>query len=630
MPSRQSPRVRPGLRGGIAVSLAALPALIGPIAYGANRWWIAGLLALLSFTGLAYWAAVRPRELGPWRGPVGFAALTVWCAWLAVLGALHAPVPHASLLGGLHAASCLASGLVVADITSRTSKGWNLLACLLCLTLILEASYGIVQHFQESPYVLFARKAAGYASRESGTYLCPNHFANLLALGMCATLGFIPFRNASFSVRLFSGAALVLSLPALFLSQSRTGIVSGLIGVWITLVALAAAKSWKRSALVLICLPLVLLPSAFWLAKSSGPLAARLSAYAIQGDLRFRWWRDIPDMMRDSPALGWGTGTFPDVAAGYRTHFVDVMTTLNHAHNEGLQIAVEQGLPGLAVAGLCLLMCAVSGVRMFRLAKENGTLPVMAGWIGCIVVAGLHSMLDFNLRIFANNHVLVMVFALASAGAAPIRRKGATADTAGAGQLRWKVVIVPVALAGMALCALTWIGSLYQLQAQISRHTLVQNLPDAYQALTKGRRIDRLNPFFPQQLAELYADQAQFLRDPGERKLATDEAERWLDQAEKLNPHAFQLFQGRIEVLLLRGDAEGALAAARRMTERFSAVVDCFIQVGDILAGMGRIEEAGAAYFRAWERSGGYVRKALLLHMEMLQLQKARAGAPAP
>ena len=56
MPSRHTPRVRPGLRGGVAVALAVLPAMLGPIIYGATRWWIAGLLAFSSYAALAFWA----------------------------------------------------------------------------------------------------------------------------------------------------------------------------------------------------------------------------------------------------------------------------------------------------------------------------------------------------------------------------------------------------------------------------------------------------------------------------------------------------------------------------------------------------------------------------------------------
>lgn len=623
MPSRHTPRVRPGLLGSVAVALAVLPALIGPVAYGATRWWIAGLLAFSSFAALAFWALFRPRELGPWRGPVGYPALIVWCAWLALLGFLHAPVPHASLLGWLHAASCLASGLVLADVASRSSKAWSLLACLLCAPLVLEAGYAIVQHFQESPYVLFARKNPGNATRESGTYLCPNHFANLLALGMCAALGFLTFRKAGFTARLFSGLVLFLSAPALLLSQSRTGITAGLIGIWVTGVLLAAAKSWRRAALVFFGVPMILLLAAQVVAKTDDQLSARFHRDIIQRDLRFHWWRDIPDMMRDSPPLGWGVGTFPDVAAGYRNHFMDVMSTLNHAHNEALHIAVEQGLPGLVVAGVCLVMFLIGGARLLRRAKEHESLPVMAGWLGCMITAGLHAMFDFNLRIFANNHMLVLICALAAAAASPVRRRTAPPGVNDTRWRWWLAGLASTALAGMVLSATTWTGSIYQLRAQVSLGPLGQDLPAAHQALVRGRGIDRLNPFFPLQLGLLHLDQAWSMRDPGERTRATDEAVRWLDRAEALNPHAFELFQGRVEILLQRGDREGALAAARRMTERFSAVVACYIQVGDILADMGRLGEAGEAYWRAWERSGGTVQQAFLLHREMIRLQKS-------
>lgn len=631
MSSRRAPRVRPGPWGAIALVLAALPALVGPIAYGANRWWIAGCLAALSFLGLALWIVTRPRQLGPWCRPAGFAALVIWSAWLALLGFLNAPVPHASLLGWLHAASCLSAGLVLADVTRHSKKAWNALALSLALLLVVEAGYIIVQHFQESPYVLFAPKVQ-YGLRDSGTYICPNHSANLLAIGACASLGLVVLRRNGFSGRLFAGLALFLTPPALLFTESRSGMVSALIAVWMTLVLMAAAKSWRRTALVFLGIPLAgfLGASVFAYAIKGERMLARFSPEIIQRDMRLRWWWDVADMIRDRPLQGWGAGTFQDVAARYKTHYWEAYHTLNNAHNEGLQIAAEQGYPGLAVAGVCVLLGLVAGAGMFRRAVANGGGPLAAGWIGCLMAAGLQSLLDFNLRIFANNHVLVLIASLAAACSAPAGREAAPAGAPDPRRSWWRLAAALPVVAAMALSLQTWMGALHQVRAQILLSTRVQDLPGARRELIKGRNIDPLNSFFPLQLALLHAQRGAWLEDPIERKRAADEAEHWLLQAERLHPYAFDLHQARVEILRLRGDDEGALAAARLMTRLYPAVVPCFVQVGDMLVEMGRLEEAREAYWLGTEASKGNILEPYRLLDEInLRLKKA-AETKAP
>jgi O-antigen ligase len=606
MSTCRPPRVRPGPWGVVAVLLAALPAFAGPIAYGANRWWIAGGLAALSFLGLALWVMARPRQLGPWCRPAGFSALAVWTAWLALLGLLHAPVPHASLLGWLHAASCLSAGLVLADVTRHSKKAWSAIALSLPLLLVVEAGYIIVQHFQESPYVLFASKVQ-YGLRDSGTYVCPNHSANLLAMGGCAALGLVALRRNGFSGRLFAGLALLLTPPALLFTESRSGIVSALVALWATLVLIAAAKSRRHFALAFLGIPLAgfFCVTVFAFAMKEDRIFARFSPDFIQNDMRLRWWWDVVDMIRDRPVQGWGAGTFQDVAARYKSHYWEAYHTLNSAHNEGLQIAAEQGLAGLAVAGVCVLLCLAASARLFLRARGRGVSPLAAGWIGCLLAAGLQSLLDFNLRIFANNHVLVLISSLAAASAAI--PGGETAPTAAPGPRRawWRLGAALPVLAAMVLACQTWAGSLYQLRAQVLLSTRVQDLPGARQALIKGRTIDPLNSFFPIQLALLHAQRGEWLKDPMERKQAADEAEQWLIQAEGLHPYAFDLHQARVEILRVRGDDEKALDAAWRMTKLYPAVVPCFLQVGDMLVELGRLEEAREAYTQGTQAAKG-------------------------
>jgi hypothetical protein len=358
---------------------------------------------------------------------------------------------------------------------------------------------------------------------------------------------------------------------------------------------------------------------------------ARFSSDIIQGDMRLRWWWDVVDMIRDRPVQGWGAGTFPDVAARYKTHYWEAYHSLNSAHNEGLQIAAEQGLPGVVVAGVCVLLCLNASVEKYRRARESGGSSLAAGWIGCLMASGSQALLDFNLRIFANNHVLVLISSLAAASIAFHRREPSPAGRQRFRWNGWRLGAVPPVLVALALSLQTWVGSLYQLQAQVFLSTRVLDLPGARRALINGRKIDPLNSFFPLQLALLHAQRGAWLQDPIERKQAADEAERWMIQAERLHPYAFDLYQARIEILRLKGDDEGALAAARLMATRYPAVVPCFVQVGDMLVEMGRLKEAREAYRLGTEASKGNILEPYWLMFEMdRRLKKAASEIKAP
>ena len=602
MSSRQAPRVRPGPVGLTALVLAALPALFGPIAYGAARWWVAGLLAAISFLSLALWMAARPRGLGAWCLPGGFRGLALWCAWLALLGVFYAPVPHASLTGVLHAASCLASGCVVADVTARDRRAGTVLLVLFFLVICLEGGYAIVQYSQDGQAVLFAQRAPEYANRASGTYINPNHFAHLLSMGICAGTAFAFWKKGGFTVRLFGAAAALLAAPALLGSLSRTGMIATVAGLWTVAVLLAVAQNRRTAALVVLAGPF-LAGLVAWVSLLAFPvLRDRWSPDLLLQDGRLQIWRDCLEMLAARPAWGWGVGMFEDVASLHRNHYMDYWTTLNHAHNEGLQIAVEQGLEGvwlLAVATFCL---AASCVRMFKQAREGGDAALAAGLIGAVAATAVHSMFDFNLQLFANNHAAMLLLAVGASKSRARSRLNADPPARVPPALRAAVAVVALAAAGAA-CA-TWLGALHQVSAARYLETRDYDPARALRSLEKGRRVDPLNPYFPLELGSLAVTRAWWAKDPAERVRWTDEAEGWFNRAARLRPFAQAVDEGRIDVLELRGDLEGALALARTVAEQRRASIHSAMDVGHILRLTGRYPEAMEAYVAAWLRSG--------------------------
>ena len=628
MPSRQAPRLSPGPLGIVALILAVLPALLGTVAYGGARWWVAGLLSAFSFLALALWMAARPRGMGGWCLPAGFRGLALWCAWLAVLGVFYAPVPHASLTGFLHAASCLAAGWVVADVTARSRRAGTVLLVLFFLLICFEGGYAIVQHFQGSPAVLFANRAPEYATRASGTYINPNHFAHLLAIGISAGAAVAFWKRGGFTVRLFGLAAALMAAPGLLGSLSRTGMIATAAGLWTVACLFALTRGRRLGAFAVVAAPFLLGLCAWGAFLVFPGLRDRWELDQLFRDSRLQIWRDCIDMLAERPDWGWGIGMFEDVGSLHRTHYLDYWTTLNHAHNEVLHVAVEQGLEGLLLLSAtvtCLLAC---GVRMFKTARSAGDVALVAGALGAVAATAAHAMFDFNLHLYANNQVAMLLLALAAARTRARPAKGGSPPSPAPSVAVRTMTAVAALIAACAACV-TWLGALHQMTAARHLETRAYDPARALRALEKGRRMDPLNAYFPLELGSLAVTRAWWTRDPAARTRWTDEAEAWFNRAAELRPLAQAVDEGRKDVLELRGDLEGTLALAREVAQQRSSSVPSAMDVGHILRLMGRHQEAMEAYVAAWLRSGGR-EEWIRAHIRAMKAQVESPPTPAP
>jgi len=88
---------------------------------------------------------------------------------------------------------------------------------------------------------------------------------------------------------------------------------------------------------------------------------------------------------------------------------------VNQAHNDYLQLLVETGLAGFAIAGWFLVLAfrQVSGKIKNWTETASGALTV-AALLGCVGIL-VHSFLDFNLQIPANAALFYVLCAIAAA-----------------------------------------------------------------------------------------------------------------------------------------------------------------------------------------------------------------------
>lgn len=138
-----------------------------------------------------------------------------------------------------------------------------------------------------------------------------------------------------------------------------------------------------------------------------------------QTDVRPPIWRSTLSMVRAQPWTGHGLGVFvaayPEYRHGSYWQRPKATNVTDHAHNEWLQIAAEQGIPAAVVWGGIWL---VGLWRTYRRARHE---QVWRGLWAAMIVLAVHGMVDIGLRSFTLQPVVWLGLGLlcAPTGAPP-------------------------------------------------------------------------------------------------------------------------------------------------------------------------------------------------------------------
>ncbi len=253
-----------------------------------------------------------------------------------------------------------------------------------------------------------------------GPFVNRNHYAGFMGMVFPLVLGLFLFYKPQVSyaslrerlVELFSrrgtnmyiliGLALVLMAVSVFLSLSRSGIVS--LGLSITFfgLMLSAAKTGSRRGVVIVIICILILLSVGWFGWE--PIVARFEKIRNPvgniADMRPTIWKDTVPMIKDFPVFGTGFGTYIDAYTKYRT--LPGETIVDHAHNDYLELLSDGGLIGFLLFGWFFAAVGIRSFNTFRKRKELYSIYIFIGSLSGIVYMFFHSVTDFNLHIGSN------------------------------------------------------------------------------------------------------------------------------------------------------------------------------------------------------------------------------------
>ena len=207
-------------------------------------------------------------------------------------------------------------------------------------------------------------------------------------LGMIMALSIISFfyellaqmfsqRSRSLTI-LFSVAGLLLCCGLLYLSQSRTAWVTGLIGLIFCIVAKLTHKRVGAAIIIWTAIVLLLGPAVVLAMDQLGTIATMLGKdSSLTG--RVDLWLELPSYILQRLWLGHGLGAF---WVDQSPNVLEIWTAVDweppEAHNGWLDLLLELGVVGLGLVAIQMLLLLTNGIRAVIDGQEPGAQYLLA------------------------------------------------------------------------------------------------------------------------------------------------------------------------------------------------------------------------------------------------------------
>jgi len=448
-------RRRPALRRAGEVSFVFLffaIVLFAAIPMGANRDWAWGPIVVLLGV-LAVWNALglgvgdghvlRPAELRPLialvlcflvvlaMGIVQISPL-VPPAWRSDLYARAASVlghpvvaiislnSDASLSVLMKIIACGAI-FIMARAICRDRRRARLFLLFFLATAALVTAYGLVmQATNGSCYVFNYSKRSDlappgrqYLCALSGTFVNSNSYAAYAGMALVVALGLMVSRAPSPSDKTdaatprpaaaawFTGARAVylamalLLFGCLLLSESRAGFGVTVLGALLLGATLLRGR-WPSHPVLGWALAAALLVGAVFALIAGSAFFHKMAKLTDDDALgRFRLWQLAVSAIAQSPWLGWGLGSYPDLYPMLQPP--DLHNANDKAHSTPLEWLLDLGIPAAMCAFATVVAPLAVCLRGCWRRRTDRYLPAVA--FAASMVAILHSLVDFSLQI---------------------------------------------------------------------------------------------------------------------------------------------------------------------------------------------------------------------------------------
>ena len=199
---------------------------------------------------------------------------------------------------------------------------------------------------------------------------------------------------------LIVGASVVLVGAGMILSTSRGGVGALFCAAVLVLLLALFARGRKSRELVLVW-PLagVIAAGAFWV--GSRPLIERIASGGLVIQERWIQWEATEQLIGDFQWTGVGPGLYSYAFTAYKDDRLRPLV-YDHAHNDYLELLSEQGIIGIVLVSVLVLLIyqrlMISFVKRSDIVIRGALFASLTGMTAML----FHSLVEFNFQIPAN------------------------------------------------------------------------------------------------------------------------------------------------------------------------------------------------------------------------------------
>lgn len=292
---------------------------------------------------------------------------------------------------------------------------------------VIQSVWGMSIAFMDEKLILVS-EPQNILNVVKGTFVNRNHFGGFVNLAIAGVIALLfasglkekrsihrdklahHWQSRMLDWRIYLVSYLAIMLVALMLSESRGAIFSSGIMLILMLICMLYTKVSIKDIYFNYKLPIWLVGFII-IFSGADILTSRFSEMTSDMDIRIAHWENSLRIIEDFSIFGVGAGGFQHIYPLYDSG-VDKHRLL-HAHNDYLELLVEQGVVGVSIFALVVLIAlknAFLAIRRFSSLQQSAFAIASIMAIGGFLV---HCTMEFNFQIPSNALYFFVFLAIA-------------------------------------------------------------------------------------------------------------------------------------------------------------------------------------------------------------------------
>ncbi|MFC1664413.1 O-antigen ligase family protein [Pseudomonadota bacterium] len=305
--------------------------------------------------------------------------------------------------------------LLLVVVLVSTKNRLRILTYTIIFSGLVQAVFGLYVMFTGAHFIP-VEYLDGHFDRATGTFINRNHYSIFIVMSLFLLIGLIVstlkrqkttfnwkngiralVRGLTDPKSTLLGLAIVM-IPAILYSKSRGGLGALFGGLIITTILISLrTKGTNYGRKILPILGIIGILSVAWLGY--GEIFGRISYDQVAQMERFTQWRLSVGLVMDHWLLGIGLGNYEWLFPLYKSGDLNIQFFYDHAHNDYLELLVEQGVVGFVILGCAIVLILKKTISALLNRRDPFLIGILYGSLGALLAMLIHSFFEFNFHI---------------------------------------------------------------------------------------------------------------------------------------------------------------------------------------------------------------------------------------